>query len=1313
VVTKHPSTRTPKTFQARLAQHLRRAWRRAHDWHHQLPARVKRIVRHTTLWSANTALGIALIFSLLVVAAHLWLPTLTERKAEIETYVGNAIGNPVTFGELGTFWDGLNPGVYVQGFEVRSSRTGETAVRLKGVRLALAWWPLLTGRIEIRSLLLAEPHLVLERQPDGRLHIAGFDLYQSGDETQQDFGAWLFRQRELAISNGELEWVDRQDPKQPETLVVKRLNAVLRNDGDHHRLDFHARFPETMCGDCRFSADIHGQPLTGSDWRGDLRVQARDLTVSGLPRIVRDRLPVGVDGTLNLRAESHWRLGLPIAINGTAETKDAIVPMPASQPPIRIRRLETGFRWEGDPSAWKLEFERLRLGLTREPWYAGNVRIEFQPGRLRLSADRLDVGDLATVASASAGEGKLFDWLRASRPEGTVEKLDARIDGGMDEPKEFHVTARVLDWRFDAHERFPGLRGLTGSVTVDHDGGEFQLDSRTVRVDVPRVFEKPVEVVRLASRIRWQQNPDDWFVRAERIEVTARAGRVHGELELRVPKDASLSPIIKLELAGENGNGTYTADFLPLVLPEKLRNYLAGAVKGGYVTKASAVLHGALHNFPFRDGKGKFEIRAHVMHGVYEYLPGWEPLRGIEADLYFTGKEMLIASNQASVRDVEVNRVVVAIDDYRAPEGALITVGARAFGSFDSVIKTLAATGLPRLNTWIVPGMDAEGNGELHLALRIPARNLPDFKLTGEYRLFGNAIEFPFRNLRIEDLRGSIAFNQSGLHRGKVTGRFLDGATTLMAGPGDDSHTHVRLEGQMRASGLSGVFGPTLAPYFSGDVPWRAELVLLPEVNEWNAEFDLGHFEIGLPAPLAKVRDEPMKLALRTLPGGSRTRMPVDVQAGGRLNGRVVLDKAASGWTLASGRLGIGEHAGTLPAKGGLHIGMRTPSFNADDWWSLVRSGSDGSDGWINHVGRLVIDTEALEAFGRPLGRLRADVHKNRQGWRGELDGESIAGLLSLVHEPRERREADATSFAVTLDLERLLLPPAGTSEVRSIIDPREMPTVTVRSKAFRYGQRDFGAIEFSAKPEPEGWRISKLTLTRPEANASLEGFWRIDRYGHQSSRFDLNVNSTDFGKTLAALGHPAEANGGKLVLESQWSWPDAPAALEIAELNGEMSFKLSQGRMLRVEPGAGRVLGLFDIMTIPRYLTLDFSTLFGKGMAYNTIQSSLEVENGNAYTRNFLMDAPGANIDLNGRIGLATQDLDLEMGVTPKLMEELAITGGLIGGPAVGAAVAVLHTLVKKPFEKSTRVPYTVRGSWQNPSVVPVPTPEADTTPP
>ena len=36
----------------------------------------------------------------------------------------------------------------------------------------------------------------------------------------------------------------------------------------------------------------------------------------------------------------------------------------------------------------------------------------------------------------------------------------------------------------------------------------------------------------------------------------------------------------------------------------------------------------------------------------------------------------------------------------------------------------------------------------------------------------------------------------------------------------------------------------------------------------------------------------------------------------------------------------------------------------------------------------------------------------------------------------------------------------------------------------------------------------------------------------------------------------------------------------------------------------------------------------------------------------------------------------------------------------SVGAAVAVLHRLVKKPFEKSTRINYTVKGGWDDPAV-------------
>lgn len=1286
----------------RLRQALKQARQLVRDL--RLPVPVKRWLRRTTLWSANTAVVIALVFATLVVIAHLWLPTLTERKAEIEQYLGRAIGNPVDFDTLDTFWDGLNPGVRLQGFRVRAAASGETAVQLKGVRLALAWWPLLTGRIEIRSLLLTEPNLTLERRADGRLHVVGLGLVQASGDAPEKFSAWLFRQRELAIANGELLWIDRKDPVREERLSVRRVYIVLYNDGDRHRLDFRAEFPKELCGDCRLSADVTGLPVFEPDWRGRIDLTARSLAVNGLPRALRAQLPAGLDGELNLRVESHWRRGRPTAVEGSGEAKQLVLPLPAGQPPLRLRSLASAFRWQGEAETGRLDLDRLRLGLTRAPWTAGRVRLDYRPERWRMTVDHLDAGDLAAYANAAPRDGQLFEWLRAAQPEGAIERLDAELNGKLTAPTDYRVSARLRNWRFAAHQRIPGLRGLHGQLNVTRDGGEFEIENRPLRVEVPRIFQGPRDLTGLSSTIRWRQNTEGWFVNAEDIELAARAGRVRGDLELRIPRDPEISPVINLRLDGEGGDGSYTADYLPLTLPEKLRDYLAQSIVGGRVTRASAVLHGALRNFPFRDGKGRFEIRAQVENGTYEYLPGWAPLRDIEAELFFTGKEMLIAARRARLRGVKVGRLAVAIDDFRAADGAIISVQGRAAGPLHDGLQVLVDSEAPSLNAWLIPGMRAEGDGVFYLDLRIPARALAGFELAGEYRFSGNRIEFPFHALPIEDLRGVLAFSRTGLRSASVEGRFLGGEAKLEASPASDGHTRIGARGRLSPTGLAQALGPALSPYLVGEVPWQAELHLQRETNEWNATFDLGRLEISLPAPLAKVRDEPLTLTLRTAPGGSSETMLVDLQAGARLNGKFAFTRAGREWKFGRGRLGVGEHAGPLPSQNGLHIGMRLASFNADDWWTLLRPGRDERDGggWLDTVTRLNADVDALEVFGRPFGRLHADVRKAQDSWIGQLDGDALAGQLTVTRTPPAagQRATRSSPVAIALDLERLRLPPTGTAEARSPVDPRDLPALTLRSKSFRADTRDFGAVDLAARPEAGGWRIERLTLSRPEANAMIAGTWSVDRFGQQSSRFNLDLNSSDFGLTMEAMGYPGEASGGKLTLDSQWSWPGAPTALGAANLSGEMSFKLSQGRMLRVEPGAGRLMGLFDIVSIPRYLTFDFSSLFGKGMVYNTIQSSMEVENGNAYTRNFTMDAAGANIDLSGRIGLATQDLDLEMGVTPKLMEELAITGGLIGGPAVGAAVALLHTLVKKPLERNTRIAYTVRGSWQKPTV-------------
>jgi uncharacterized protein YhdP len=300
----------------------------------------------------------------------------------------------------------------------------------------------------------------------------------------------------------------------------------------------------------------------------------------------------------------------------------------------------------------------------------------------------------------------------------------------------------------------------------------------------------------------------------------------------------------------------------------------------------------------------------------------------------------------------------------------------------------------------------------------------------------------------------------------------------------------------------------------------------------------------------------------------------------------------------------------------------------------------------------------------------------------------------------------------IHLALEKLMLPPARASSVETVLDPRGLPPLHVQSDTFMAADMDLGALEFNAQPATHGWKIASLKLTRPESNLTASGMWEIDSRGQQGTQIDATLASSDFGKLMETLGYPEEIVGGKLNLQSNWSWPGAPAAFRLARADGDLSFTLADGRIPKISQGAGRLLGALDLRSVTRYLTLDFSNVFSKGLTFNIIKGRVAVEKGNAYTRDLAIRTPGADIGLSGRIGLATRDLDLEFGVTPHLMEELAITGGLLGGPAVGAAVAVLHALIQKPFEKSTRINYTVKGGWDDPAVTrlgPAPAPAGE----
>ena len=179
----------------------------------------------------------------------------------------------------------------------------------------------------------------------------------------------------------------------------------------------------------------------------------------------------------------------------------------------------------------------------------------------------------------------------------------------------------------------------------------------------------------------------------------------------------------------------------------------------------------------------------------------------------------------------------------------------------------------------------------------------------------------------------------------------------------------------------------------------------------------------------------------------------------------------------------------------------------------------------------------------------------------------------------------------------------------------------------------------------------------------------------------------------------------GETKLKMNAVWHGSPMDFSLADINGDLTMEIEKGRVLDIEPSAGRLFGLLSLQTLPRRLSLDFSDLFGKGFTFDQIGGTFTIEAGNAYTNNLSMTGPSANIEITGRTGLIDKDYDQIVTVTPQVSDTLPLASALFGpiGVGVGAVIFLageLFDTIPKQIDKILRYQYTISGSWDNPVI-------------
>ena len=1254
--------------------------------------------------------GLVVLGAVLLSVARLVLPMMDEYRLQLQTWAGNNIGYPVEVGKLDLAWRGWGPELRLEDFTLRDA-AGNTLLSAEQVGLGINLFRTALAR-EVRLSLasIVGTHLSLVRLESGRIALEGME---DVTPAAQPLGAFL-AQPGFEIKHSSLRWYDRKVGGK--AWSFGRVNFRLTNRGQRHRLDFKADLPAALGRQFELAADLRGPGVDLTRWHGQVYVNGRELQ---LQRWLRASLPGGVQANAIFDAELWMDVRDGLVEKATAGFGMQDLKVWSGQgdvEPFLLARLVGFLRWQQESTGWRLDVDRLLVESPERRWPTSGISLRWSRAddtsyRLRTAIGYLDIADALHLAKnlpfLQIPQSALLYGLH---PRGELRDLQVGLQKQADSPGRALVQADVKGLATNSYASWPGIAGLSGHVAGANDRGRIQLAGNAVSVRAPDRFRGALRLGHVSGEVNWQVH--DKLLRIDIPQLYQKSPDLETRTRVRLDMPGEgAGPLIDASVAVLGGDISAVRHYLPArLMPAAAVRWLDTAFVSGRIDSGALLLHGPLARFPFPGREGRFEARLNVADAILDYRPAWPRIEELDAEVSFVNRGMHIRAAYGKILETELEGVSAAIGDLGH---AILDIDGGASGSLAEMLRFVGESPLGANFGPTLASLKAAGPADLALKLTVPlAGKVRQVRVEGEVTLPGNRLDLPKWDVALEGVRGLLNFNEQGLFCRQLNLE-LFGKPALMAisqlGKGQTPATRVRVSGELpliRRFRIS-----ELLPFagISGEAPWDVILDIPRRgqpgdlTGEISLSSELEGIGIDLPKPYAKRPEEKRTFTLRTQLTETPQRA-LDFQYAGLLSGALELNVAGEATALRRGEIYLGEGQAKLPDKPGLIITGRVPQLRVADWRDWLSgmagqraAGPQRAEGYSTSLRRLDMRIDDLDVFSRHFSDLAFGGGRDDTAW-----------VLS-VRSP-EATGTGRIPFAVTVDrplqfeFEHLRIPAAKEQPKPDGVpmDPAAIPPLALNIKALEFDQLALGKASLRVVPEPGGVRIDSLQLAPDWMAVKATGAWTRVR-DEASSHFLVEISGDDFGGMLEELGYSAEMKGGKTDVKIDAAWSGTPFDLAFANLQGDLELKVGAGRLVEVEPGAGRLFGLLSLNSLQRRLTLDFSDLFRKGYTFDRIQGKFTLAKGNAYTEDLSIEGPSARVEITGRVGLAAHDYDQLVTVVPNVSSTLPIAGAIAGGPAVGAALLLADKLLPRQMEKLTsfsRYHYSLTGSWENPQL-------------
>ena len=457
--------------------------------------------------------------------------------------------------------------------------------------------------------------------------------------------------------------------------------------------------------------------------------------------------------------------------------------------------------------------------------------------------------------------------------------------------------------------------------------------------------------------------------------------------------------------------------------------------------------------------------------------------------------------------------------------------------------------------------------------------------------------------------------------------------------------------------------------------------------SELSIRSDLQGMSIQLPGFLGKEEkaSRPMTLWIREHEGNTRLSFNLKDMVDAKFIQSTAADKLKS--KIFTGHFVFGKNKADWTSKEALLIGGEIPSLNVSEWQDFFKNlALNNSVSFPKYDIHVLVDH--LELSGLLLAKtwITAESKTIPEKWR--LEGPFVSGRVS----------EDKQGYHVDLEFLNAVL--SENLEDSDYLTKLKHKPLLFTCKQFQYKKKDFGDVSFKLLPESYGYAIKDLKLGSDYSELSGNGEWHVKK-GKSYTVMEGRLLSVNMGETLAHLGYPSEIRESSGYIYYDFKWFADPFRFNMESIVGVTEFKLDKGRILGVDPGLGRVMGLLNLENIRRRLQLDFSDLLKKGFVFDTMRGSFKFDQGIAKTQDLVINGPSAKIDLSGKAELKTKAIDLKMTILPHMGLGLPIAAAIASGnPAIGAGVWVLDKITGSKIKKITQHRYHVTGTWNSPEI-------------